>query len=154
MKEFSKEIINIDGEDYTLFLNRKGVIAWEKFCKSENEKVKQMKDKYKDLMKERTEINDNTNPFEDISDELLDSLDKDQELVSVLYVRLYWILLYTEHKLPISKVEELYKKASEEYGEDKLVELAIQMVEDANSERKAKDTKELKNLTALRPRKN
>ena len=35
MKELSKETINIGGEDYTLFLNRKGIVAWEKYSKKD-----------------------------------------------------------------------------------------------------------------------
>ena len=31
MKEFSKEIIEIDGKEYTLFLNRLGVVAFERY---------------------------------------------------------------------------------------------------------------------------
>ena len=38
MKEFSKEIINIGGVDYTLFLNRKGIVAWENITKAARNK--------------------------------------------------------------------------------------------------------------------
>ena len=38
MKELSTEIINIDGKDYTLFLNRAGLVAWEKYTKCETDK--------------------------------------------------------------------------------------------------------------------
>ena len=148
MKDFSKEIINIDGEDYTLFLNRKGVIAWEKYANEENSKLSEISKKYDNILDDNAEITDDTNPFEDIED-----IEEDVNTVSNSYKKLYWIMLYENHKFSLSKASELYDKAVEEYGEGQIIALGNQMIEDANIDKFAKDNSELKNLTALRPKK-
>lgn len=148
MKDFSKEIINIDGEDYTLFLNRKGIIAWEKYANEENSKLSEISKKYDNILDTNAEITDDTNPFENIED-----IEEDVNTVSNTYKKLYWIMLYENHKFSLSKASELYDKAVEEYGEGQIIALGNQMIEDANIDKFAKDNSELKNLTALRPKK-
>lgn len=144
MNEISKERIEISGVEYTLFLNRKGLIAWEKFCKEENKKLQEMQDKYSDV--EDNEITDETNPFDGVEE-----FEEDSKTISTTFRRLYWIMLYTEHKLSITNANELYDEAIKEYGETQLIELAQQMIEDMNIDNISKT--ELKNLTALRPKK-
>ena len=48
MKELSKEIIEVNGKEYTLFLNRKGLVAWEKITNA-TKLGKQIEDKYSNL---------------------------------------------------------------------------------------------------------
>ena len=45
---FSEEHIEIDGKDYTLFLNRKGIVSWENITKFSN-KAKEMEKNIKTL---------------------------------------------------------------------------------------------------------
>ena len=152
MKEYSKEFIEIDGVEYTLFLNRKGVVAWEKFCKEENKRIKELDGKYKKVVEQSEKnavLTDNTNPFDGIEE--MDDFEDDKELIRTTYKRLYWIMLYTEHKLSISQVEELYEKAIQEYNEEDVLALGQQMIQDINKNRVSKDN--LKNLKALRPQK-
>lgn len=147
MKEFSKEIIEIDGQEYTLFLNREGIVAWEKFCKKERAELKKLQEKYKDIVSEENiNITEETNPFEGI--ESLESIDEDAEVVSIMYERLYWIMLYTEHKFTPTKAKELYDKAVAEYGEEQIILLGNQMINDTNKDNVSKQN--LKNLAALR----
>lgn len=150
MKEFGKEIIEIDGEEYTLYLNRKGIITWEKLTNA-SKKAGQIEKKYENIdeIGEEVEIKDGDNPFELVNDSEYD-FDKDQETIINLYKKLYWIMLYENHKLNYKEVEVLWEKAVNEYGVDQLVELALQMLEDANVNK----TEKLKNLKALRPKKN
>lgn len=150
MKDFSKEIINIDGEDYTLFLNRKGIIAWEKYANEENSKLQEISNKYDSLLdfNSNAEINDDTNPFENIDD-----IEEDVNTASNSYKKLYWIMLYENHKFSFKQASDLYEKAVEEYGEGQLIALGNQMIEDANKDKLAKENSELKNLAALRPKK-
>ena len=155
MKDFSKEIINIDGVDYTLFLNRKGIVAWEKITKV-SRKANDIENRYKNIgvFDEKTEeiqIKDGDNPFELLGEEE-SQLEKDEKQLIEFYIKLYWIMLYENHKLDITDVENLWAKAVEEYGIDQLVDLAMQMIEDANSNRTGNNN--LKNLNALRPKKN
>ena len=143
MNEISKERIEISGVEYTLFLNRQGLVSWEKYSREENAKLQEMETKYANAS---NEITDDTDPFEAVNEELNDS-----EIVSKTFRKLYWIMLYTEHKLSLAQVNELYDKACEEYGEVQLIQLAQQMIEDMNIDKISKT--ELKNLTALRPKK-
>ena len=39
MKDISTNVIEIDGKEYTLFLNRKGIVAHEKYCIEEDKKL-------------------------------------------------------------------------------------------------------------------
>lgn len=149
MNEFSKETISINGTDYTLFLNRKGIVAWEKYNKEIKEELEAKSSKYQGYVDGTTEINlsDDANPFDGLDS--IDEIDNDRKLLTKVYKRLYWIMLYSEHKLLVSKAEELYDLACEEYGEEQVIDLAVQMIEEANIEK----NKNLKNLKALKPKK-
>lgn len=146
MKEFSKEIIEIDGQNYTLFLNRQGIIAWEKYNKDLEENLEKMHKKYENIANnESIEIKEDTNPFEGIEE-----LSEDIDYVLETYKRLYWIMLYTEHKFTPSQANELFEKAIKEYGQEQIILLGNQMLEDAN---KDLANKNLKNLAALKSKK-
>lgn len=151
MKEFSKEKIEIDGKEYTLFLNRQGLVTWEKITKA-SKKAQDIQDKYANTIIEEDddtpiEVNDNDNPFDYSKDIQLDEMSEDEKIVRDIYHKFYWIALYENHKLPLNEVRVLFDKAEEDYGIEQLIELAHQMVEDANSNKYG--NKELKKLTAL-----
>lgn len=148
MKEFSKEIINIGGVDYTLFLNRKGIVAWENITKALQNREK-LDEKIKTIQSDKElEIKDGDNPFEiSLANEILSV----EEQTKSYYKKLYWIMLYEEHKLDYSEVEKLFDQAESEYGFEALSELATQMIEDANKNQN--ESNELKKLAALKPKK-
>ena len=148
MKEFSKEIINIDGVDYTLFLNRKGIVAWERITKA-RQRQNELKNKIKELnSNEELEIKSGDNPFEiSGADDILEA----EEQSKSYYKKLFWVMLYENHKLDYKDVEILFDKAVTEYGYESLIELSLQMLEDANINQS--ENNELKKLTALRPKK-
>lgn len=143
MKEMSKERIEISGVEYTLFLNRKGIVSWEEYCKEERNKLS---NKPKIYNEEDIVIKEDTNPFE-----ISENFDSDSDLIATIFKKLYWIMLYTEHKLSFKEASELYDKACEEYGNEQIIELGTQMVEDTNMYKF--NNENLKNLTALRPKK-
>ena len=149
MKELGTEIIEIAGNEYKLFLNRKGIVAWEKYAKEENAKARALQEKYKDLDNEEDlVIEDDTNPFdntEDVSEE-------DTNIISTSYRKLYWIMLFENHKLSYKEANKLYDLAIKEYGEVQLIQLATQMIQDANSNQMG-DINEIKKLPALKPSK-
>lgn len=150
MKELSKEFIEIDGKEYTLFLNRKGIIAWDKFAREENRKIQDLEVSM--LTIKNAPITIETNPFENINENMAEENDN---MVSKSYRKLYWIMLYENHKLNIDEVNELYDKAIKEYGEEQLIALGNQMLDDANTN-KFEETEEktsTKKLPALRPNK-
>lgn len=136
VNNLSERKIEIDGKEYTLFLNRKGIVAWEKFTLDNQKNIKklqeQMQTKYKDLREGKVEINDDTDPFADI-DELERDLNGDFDESDKMLEKFYWIMLYTNHKLSLNKVHDLYLKAKKEYGFDQLDTLATQMIDDVNT---------------------
>lgn len=147
MKEFSQETIEIGGGEYTLFLNRAGIIAWERYAKKENQKVYESQELYNKFNNENElEITEETNPLED-SEKFIE----DEKYTIETYKKMFWILLYTFHKLPLHKAGELFDKACEEYGRSQIIALEDQMVNDANKDRVTNEN--LKNLPALRPTK-
>ena len=152
MKDFSKEIINIDGVDYTLFLNRDGIVTWEKLSNA-MKKTSEIESHYKDGLPslEEMEIKDGDNPFE-LAKQQSSQLEKDEEMLTDMYIKFYWIMLYENHKLDLKDVKVLWEKAVQEYGIEQLIELGMQMLDDAN--RNKLENQNLKNLKALRPKKN
>lgn len=156
-KNISEEKIEIDGKEYTLFINRTGLVAWEKHTKFA-EYANLLKKRYDGIMLDednQVEITEDTNPFTMYGD--LENLDEDEEKLREATIEFYWVALYTHHKLNINQVRELFKKA--EYGTDKeagygldqLVQLVIQMVNSMNTDNVS--TNKIKNLKALRPTK-
>ena len=147
---FSEERIEIDGEEYTLFLNRKGISSWENITKA-SKVAAELEDKYKNKLVETNEeipeIKDDSNPFDFSKSEELEAIEKDEELLKQVYIKFYWIALYTKHQFSIAKATELFEKAEQEYGIEQLVELANKMVEDANKNRYGNT--QLKKLAAL-----
>lgn len=135
MNEISKERIEISGVEYTLFLNRQGLVSWELHCE---DKLAKLQDKMSE------ELNDE-NPFAGVPN------DNDEQLAYDTYKKLYWIMLYTEHKFNEKEAGDLYDKAIKEYGEDQIYSLASQMISDTTQDNVSK--KEVKNLAALRPKK-
>ena len=150
MKEFSKETIEINGVEYTLFLNRKGLVSWENITKV-SQRAEELRKKYKNTIAnikgdKPINVEDNANPF-DYADDNVNDLEEDREIMKDIYIKFYWIALYENHKLPVSEVTKLFEQAEKEYGFEQLTELANQMITDANSDNYGNT--ELKKLTAL-----
>ena len=150
-KNISEEIIEIGGKEYTLFLNRIGIINWERMVNL-NDKADEFQKTAKELQdeQEEVEITDETNPFEMYSDVNEDELNKQLNEMIDIYVKFYWVALYTHHKLTIGQVKELFNVAMEEYGIEQLSELANQMIETANSDLMKKERKNLKALKSTK----
>ena len=141
----SEEIIEIGGKEYKLFLNRIGIVNWEKMTKLQ-EKSKEIQELTKKLEQEsEIELTDDTNPFElyDTSEEEMNS--KIDEMTDI-YAKLYWVMLYTHHKLSMSEAKKLFDEAVEEYGIEQISQLANQMIEQANKDNMGKPRKNLKAL--------
>lgn len=140
----SERKIKIDGKEYTLFLNRQGIVAWEKYSLFEQEKLREMREKYSDILTNNVEIKDDTNPFAG-----LDDYEDDAEVASRIIEKMYWIMLYTNHKLSYNQVHDLYNKAVKEYGEEQLSLLVDQMIDDVNTNPDKNSNEEPKKLEAL-----
>lgn len=119
------EIIELNGVEYTLELNRDSFLKIDQYSNIQ----KSMETIQKDLYEHIEEIDDDTDPFADeISDEAIE--EAVNEKLNTLYKiieRAYWIWLYPNHKLSISQVKEILKPyfdeekkfqwISEKYGE-------------------------------------
>ena len=163
-KSFSQEIIEIDGKEYTLFLNRAGIVLWEKSTKFD-EFQKLLAKKYEgiDVLDDDAElvINEDTIPTDLMNG--LENLDEDEEKLRETIIKFYWIALSKFHNLKLSEVRELMDKAEngtfqedgtpndDAYGFEQLVALMTQMLENANSN--LSQLNALKNLKALKPTK-
>lgn len=156
MKNLSEEIIEVGGKEYTLFLNRKGLVAWERETKDKQEQIQSLQNKYQVITEEleSTDKSKSDDPFEGLDklDELGD-IDKDTQLTIDTFKSLYWIMLYTHHKMSKEEVEKWFDEAIKEYGVVQLMELGNQMLRDINIDSMIQDQDNLKKLKALRPTK-
>ena len=101
------EIIELNGVEYTLELNRDSFLQIDKICNVQ----KSMEIINKGLYEYQEEIDDNYNPFENlISEEDLEKevILKEQTLYKIVE-RAFFIWLYPNHKLTISQVKEIIK---------------------------------------------
>lgn len=154
MKEhFTEEIVEIDGKEYTLFLNRKGVVNWENKTQFVGKMRTAEKITNELVSKMDIELKDDTNPFE-----MYDNFNEEDELsqkevneIIEMYAILYWVMLYTHHKFSPKEAREVFDKAIEEYGKNQIVELGNMMIEKVNKDISPK--KQLKNLLAQKPMK-
>ncbi len=143
MRELSTEIIEIGGKEYTLFLNRKGLVAWESSAKV-SKSLMELKGKYNANDDEEIEFDGNANPFELYASKEQE-IAKDEQNIRESFIKFYWIALYEKHALNYDKVTELFEKAEKEYGIEQLMQLAQQMIRDVNT-----NNFEPKKLKALR----
>lgn len=101
------EIIELNGVEYTLELNRESFLQIDKICNVQ----KSMQIIQRGLYDYVEEIDDNYNPFEDITTD--EDIEKEVKLKEdTLYKiveRSFFIWLYPNHKLPISQVKEILK---------------------------------------------
>lgn len=165
-RNISEEIIEIDGKEYKLFLNRAGIAIWEKTTKfSDFQKL--LTQKYADITPEQfdnfetKEIDENSLPSEMYGD--FSSFTEDEEKLRESITKFYWIVLEKNHKLTYAETKILLEKAengtfdeegnpnNDAYGIDQLVGLMVQMIQDANSN--IINGNNLKNLKALKPAK-
>lgn len=101
------EIIELNGVEYTLELNRESFLQIDKICNVQ----KSMQIIQRGLYDYVEEIDDNYNPFENmVSDEEIEKEVKlKEDTLYKIVERSFFIWLYPNHKLPISKVKEILK---------------------------------------------
>ena len=119
------EKIELNGVEYTLELNRDSFLKIDQYSNIQ----KSMEIVQKDLYEHIDEIDDNTDPFAtNISDEDIEKMvDEKLNTLHKIIERAFWIWMYPNHKLVISKVQEIlkpyyddeekFKYISEKYGE-------------------------------------
>lgn len=148
MNKVSEEIIEIDGKEYSLFLNRDGIVAWELYSQREQKKAKERFDELKPYIEKvannEFNVNDDVDPLK-IGEEINSVSNGEQETVE-LYRILYWIMFSKNHHFKFEEASKLFDKAVEEYGTEQIILLGVQMINDANVDKYGKS----KNLPALR----
>lgn len=141
MNKVSEVIIEIDGKEYTLWINRAGIVNWEKATKLQST-AKDLDERYKNIDLKNGEVSEEdfeANPFGE------NDYDADEEHLIDIYRKFYYMALFKNHHLSKQEASDLYDKALEEYGIDQLGQLAVKMIEEANTNRNSN----LKNLKAL-----
>ena len=101
------EMIELNGVEYTLELNRDSFLQIDKICNVQ-ESMKTLQKAAYDYI---DDIDDNYNPLEDIGleDSFENSVEEKSKVLEKLIVRSFFIWLYPNHKLTISQVKEILK---------------------------------------------
>lgn len=136
--------MTIDGKEYIMSLNRKGVEAIEKYTKISSKKKEVEKTQKRIEYVENIKLDEN--PFGEIDDDFEERVNENLELIK----RMLWIMLWDNHKLNIEEVRELLVKVLEEDKLEELNDNIAKLVEGAN---KQMGGSSLKNLKALKAQK-
>ncbi len=136
------EIIELDGKEYTLELNRDSFLQIDKICNIQ----KSMEIIQRGLYDYVEEIDDNYNPLEDfVTDEDLEKeVSLKEETLKKIVERSFFIWLYPNHKLSISQVKELVDPYLEDEEKTEFIasklghylEECVSMRQEYNEERK------------------
>ena len=136
--------MTIDGKEYIMSLNRKGVEAIEKYTKISSKKKEVEKTQKRIEYVENIKLDEN--PFGEIDDDFEERVNENLELIK----RMLWIMLWDNHKLNIEEVRELLIKVLEEDKLEELNDNIAKLIEGAN---KQMGGSSLKNLKALKAQK-
>ena len=136
------EIIELNGVEYTLELNRDSFLQIDKICNVQ----KSMEVIQKGLYDYVDEIDDNYNPLENtISDDDLEKeIQEKEDVLHKIVERSFFIWMYPNHKLTISQVKEILapyfedEKKVEWLGEKlgQYLQECVEIREEYNNERK------------------
>lgn len=143
------EVIELNGKEYTVELNRESVLRIEQYTNIKNVSAKVNKNPIED--KSEKEITDDENPFADeISEEELENEGKEKaEAIKKVMSRAFWIWLYPVEKLSISEVEKILDPY---YNDEEKAKKLSEMYTDLSQksiEIREKYLEERKNLKAL-----
>ena len=143
------EIIELNGKEYTVELNRESIVKIEQYVKIQDTVEKIQKPIYED--KSEMEIADDENPFaEPINEDEVEKINEEREqALRKMYTRAFWIWLYPVEKLSYNSVKELL----EPYMQDeKKAEYLAKKYEDftiKSTDLRKQYLEERKNLKAL-----
>lgn len=135
------EIIELNGVEYTLELNRNSFLQIDRICDIQ----KTMNSISKDLYEHLDDIDDNYNPLEDITNDVIEKeVSEKEESIKKLVTRAMFIWLYPNHKLTITQVKEMLQpyfddEEKAEWIGDKIVDLlnkCVDMIPDNTSKNK------------------
>lgn len=143
------EIIELNGKEYKVELNRESVVRIEQYVNMEEASAIMSKQVFED--KSKVEIPDDENPFATAyEDEEIEKLAQQKtETIIKVYTRAFWIWLYPENKLSLKEVEELLKPYLEDEEKAQYIAEKYQYFTEKSVEVRQKYIEEQKNLKAL-----
>ena len=148
------EIIELNGKEDTLELNRDSFLQIDKLCNVE----KSMEIINKKLYDYIDDIDDNFNPLEDMGDLNEEQLEKNikekEEVLYRLIERSMFLWLYPNHKLTITEVKELVRPYLEDSNKAEWLSEKIGWYLQECVELRETYSQEQKNLEALANKKN
>lgn len=143
------EIIELNGVEYTVELNRESFIQIDKLCNIQ----KSMKILNRGLYEyiDEEEISDDYNPFENaISDEDIEKeVALKEKTLEKIAIRSFFIWLYPNHKLPYSKVKEILTPYLEDNEKSEWLGKKVGEFLQGSIAIRQENAKEQKNLQAL-----
>lgn len=109
-----EEIIELNGIEYTLQLNRDSFLKIDQYC----DIAKSFEIMSKDVIEHIELIEDGVDPFADVMslEEMENKILEKQNALHKILERAFWIWLYPKHKLNLSEVQEILKP----YFEDEI----------------------------------
>jgi len=144
------EIIELNGQEYTLELNRETLAQIDQLCNIEKSLGIINRNFYEYL--DDKELSDDFDPTKlvDLDDEKIqEEINLKEQTMHKLIERSFYLWLYPNHKLTITQVKELLKSYYED--EEKAEWLGNKVIECLNKCKEIRDTylEEQKNLKAL-----
>lgn len=143
------EIIELNGKEYTVELNRESILRIEQYTNFKNTSNEINATTIED--KSKKEISEDENPFGDEISE--DAIEKDaenkQKTIKNVMAKAFWIWLYPVEKLSLKQVQDILEPY---YENDKKAEELSQIYVDLSKksvEIREKYLEERKNLKAL-----
>ena len=143
------EIIELNGKEYTVELNRESIVRIEQYINMEEVSAIMLKQVIED--KSKSEIPDDEDPFSTVfEDEDLEKLAKEKaEAIKKTYTRAFWIWLYPVEKLSLKQVEEIIKPYLEDESKAQYIAEKYQYLSEKSVEIRQQYIEEQKNLKAL-----
>lgn len=141
------EIIELNGVEYTLELNRESIVRIEQY--TNYKKVYQQISK--PIIEYKEEISEDENPFENELklDEMQEQADNKLNMLQDLFCKAFWIWLYPNHKLNINKVQEILQPYFENDESWEYISFMYSKYMQLSTEINEKYMQQQKNLKAL-----
>ena len=143
------EIIELNGKEYTVELNRESIVRIEQYINMEEAMEKIAKTPITD--KSNSEILEDENPFaEEIKEEEIEKINIEKvETIKKVYSRAFWIWLYPTNHLSINEVCELIEDAYKDDEKAEYISNKYKEFTEKSIEVRKKYLEEQKNLKAL-----
>ena len=140
------EIIELNGVEYTLELNRESFLQIDKICNVQ----KSMDIINRGLYEYVDDIDDDYNPLEhSISDEIIEKdIEQKEQTLHKMVERAFFIWLYPNHRLTISQVKEIVKPYLEDEEKSQFIGERLGYFLQESISMRESHIQELKNLKA------